>query len=183
MGRSWSLRNSGPSFVFLNFRNMRTDTMAATTTNADTSPARSGSVDTLLSRNPRKKENREWERELYSHTFWKIICKYCVFCAWAFQQWRTGLANPQRSVCSSVVSAWRRPGPQASLRARCFSTDIMTLLFPKRTIISLSAVRHLFISSFMGICFALHYGKQKCRCALNICVCSCTRSQRLQQNE
>lgn len=97
MGRSWSLRNSGPSFVFLNFRNMRTDTMAATTTNADTSPARSGSVDTLLSRNTRKKENREWERELYLNTFWKIICKYCVF------------------LCLSISTVTHRPGQSTKI--------------------------------------------------------------------
>lgn len=43
--------------------------MAATMTNAETSPARSGSVDTLLlSRNPRKKEKkRERERIILEH--------------------------------------------------------------------------------------------------------------------
>lgn len=68
----------------------------------------------------------------------KYVNSVCL-CAWAFLHWRKSLVNPQRCVCSPVVSAWRRS-----------SAHIMMLLFSTRTVISLSAVWPLFISTLWG---------------------------------
>lgn len=65
MGRSWSRRNSGRSFLCLNFMKIRRETMAAVTTNTDTRPAKRGSTDVPESgdhnstQKPEKKQRRE----------------------------------------------------------------------------------------------------------------------------